>query len=264
MVPDPKVIRCWIGGVPDFARGDVINCDASVPRHDRFLGLVRVQVAIPRPRPSWLFRRVASPKWDGLLWGCGVVCALATILASFVPNVSEFSVLFSVTLFVNGPYGALLPAAQEPVVMVFGRLYPPTLVAAVATLSATSVEYVNYRLFDAVMHSKLLSSAAESRQMRRVVRWFGVQPFLTVVFCALTPIPFVLARVVGVAAKYPVARFLSANALGRFPRFWAYGALGVILPVSTRDLLLGGAALTVVGGSYAWMRRRLTGAQSAG
>jgi membrane protein YqaA with SNARE-associated domain len=177
---------------------------------------------------------------------------------------SELAVLFSITLLANGPYGALLPAVQEPIVMVFARLYPPTLVAAVATLSATAVEYVNFRLFDAAVHSKLLSSAAESRQMRRVVRWFEVQPFFTVVFCALTPIPFVLARVVGVAARYPVARFLSANAVGRFPRFWAYGALGVVLPISTRDLLLGGAALTVVGGGYVWMRRRLATAQSTG
>lgn len=238
--------------------------NASVPRDDRFLGLVPFQVKIPRSRPHWLFRPVASPKWDGLLWGCGAVSALAIVVSSFVPILSELSVLFSITLLANGPYGALLPAAQEPIVMVFARLYPPTLVAAVATLSATAVEYVNFRLFDAVVHSQLLSSAAESRQMRRVVRWFEVQPFCTVAFCALTPIPFVLARVVGVAAKYPVSRFLSANAVGRFPRFWAYGALGVLLPVSTRDLLLGGAALTVVGGGYVWMRRHLATAQSAG
>ncbi len=221
-----------------------------------------IHYTIPRSRPHWLFRHVASRKWDGLLRGCGAVCSLAIVVSSFVPALSELSVLFSITLLANGPYGALLPAAQEPVVMVFARLYPPTLVAAVATLSATAVEYVNFRLFDAAVHSKVLSSAAESRQMRRVVRWFEVQPFLTVAFCALTPIPFVLARVVGVAAKYPAARFLSANALGRFPRFWAYGALGVVLPVSTRDLLLGGAALTVVGGGYIWMRRHLTAARS--
>jgi len=237
---------------------------ASALSDDRFLGLVPVEFNIPRPRPRWLFRRVASPKWDGLLWGCGVVCVLAITLSSFVPILSELSVLFSITLLANGPYGALLPAAQEPVIMVFARLYPPTLVAAVATLSATAVEYVNYRLFDAAVHSRLLSSAAKSRQMRRVVRWFEVQPFFTVAFCALTPIPFVLARVVGVAANYPVARFLSANAVGRFPRFWAYGALGVVLPVSTGDLLLGGAALTVIAGGYVWMRRRLATAHSAG
>jgi membrane protein YqaA with SNARE-associated domain len=172
-----------------------------------------------------------------------------------LPVVSELGVLFSLTLLVNGPYGALLPVAQEPIVMVFARLYPPTVVAAVATLSATTVEYVNYRLFDAAVHSRVLSGARRSRQMQSVVRWFDWQPFPTVAFCALTPIPFVLARIVAVAAHYPVSRFLAANAIGRFPRFWAYGALGVLIPVSTRDLLIGGTVLTAVLGLAVWVRR---------
>jgi membrane protein DedA with SNARE-associated domain len=165
--------------------------------------------------------------------------------------------LFSLTLLANGPYGAVLPAAQEPIIMVFARLYPATVVAAVATVSATAVEYVNYRLFDAAVHSRLLSSARRSRQMQQVVEWFELQPFLTVAFCALTPVPFVLARIVAVAAAYPADRFLAANASGRFPRFWAYGALGAWIPVSTRSLLIGGLAITVILGCYIWLRRQL-------
>ena len=208
-----------------------------------------------RVLPKWLLRQVAPPEWDGLLWGCGIVSVLAILLSSVVPEASEIGVLFSLTLLVNGPYGAVLPVAQEPIIMVFARLYPPTVVAAVATVSATMVEYVNYRLFDAAVHSKILSSARESRQMRQVVRWFDFQPFGAVAFCALTPVPFVLARIVAVAARYPVARFLAANAVGRYPRFWAYAALGVLIPVSTRSLLLGGAALTLALGVYVAVRR---------
>jgi len=91
--------------------------------------------------------------------------------------------------------------------------------------------------------------------MQLVISWFEVQPLLTVAFCALTPIPFVLARVVAVAARYSPARFLAGNALGRFPRFWAYGAVGVLLPVSTGALLAAGAVLTVILGVLLWSRR---------
>ncbi len=204
-----------------------------------------------------LLRPLASARWDGLLRGCGVVSLAAILLSLVVPAASELGVLFSLTLLVNGPYGAILPAAQEPIVMVFARLYPATVVAAVATISATAVEYVNYRLFDAAVHSRLLSSARRSRQMQQVVKWFEIRPFLTVAFCALTPIPFVLARIVAVAAGYPVERFLAANASGRFPRFWAYGAVGALIPVSTRDLLIGGAVITLILGLYVWYRRQL-------
>lgn len=208
-----------------------------------------------RVLPTWLCRQVGPAKWDGLLWGSGVVSLLAIALSSVVPEASEIGVLFSLTLLVNGPYGALLPVAQEPIIMVFARLYPPTVVAGVATVSATMVEYVNYRLFDAAVHSRLLANARKSRQMQQVVRWFDLQPFIAVVFCALTPVPFVLARIVAVAARYPVARFLAANALGRYPRFWAYAALGVLVPVSTRTLLVGGVVLTVIWGAYMAVRR---------
>jgi len=185
-----------------------------------------------------------------------LVSLAAILLSAAVPAASELGVLFSLTLLVNGPYGAVLPAAQEPIIMIFARLYPATVVAAVATVSATAVEYVNYRLFDAAVHSRLLRSARSSRQIQRVVRWFEWQPFMTVAFCALTPIPFVLARIVAVAAGYPAQRFLAANASGRFPRFWAYGALGTLIPLSTRSLLIAGVAITVILGVYVWLRRK--------
>jgi uncharacterized membrane protein YdjX (TVP38/TMEM64 family) len=179
-----------------------------------------------------------------------VVSLVAALLSTALPAASELGVLFSLTLLANGPYGVLLPAAQEPIIMVFARIYP------IATVSATSVEYVNYRLFDAAVHSRVLESARRTRWAEQVVRGFELGPFLTVAFCALTPVPFVLARVVAVAAHYSVVRFLLANAAGRFPRFWAYGALGLVVPVSTRVLLLGGAGLTVALGVVIWVKRR--------
>ena len=34
------------------------------------------------------------------------------------------------TLWVHGPWSPLLPAAYEPVLLLFGKLYPPLLIAA--------------------------------------------------------------------------------------------------------------------------------------
>lgn len=201
--------------------------------------------------PHWAFREIAPSAWDGLLWGSGIVALVGIVFSSLVPAASELAVLFSLTLFANGPYGALLPTVQEPVVMVFARLYPPIVVATVVTASVTAVEYVNYRLFDAAVHSNLFARARETKQMERVVHWFEKQPFLTVVVCALTPIPFVLGRIVAVAARYPVSRFLTANAVGRFPRFWMYGAIGAWLPFSSLSILVAGGVLTIA--LVAWM-----------
>lgn len=208
-------------------------------------------------RFTWfgLSKQVASRQWDGLLWGCAAVSLLGIVLTKFVPAVSKLAVLFSVTLLANGPYGAFIPAAQEAIVMVFARLYHPAIVALVATIGATAVEYVNYRLFTAAVHSRYLVEVRRSAQWRRVVSWFEIQPFAAVFVIALVPIPFVLARIVATAARYPVARFLTANALARFPRFWLYGALGAMIPLGTLGLTIAGLGFSMVFGFGIWWRR---------
>ncbi len=204
----------------------------------------------------WLRRPVVPRHWDPVLRGAGVVAGLGIAGSWLVPAAAELTVLYSVTLFLNGPYGPLLPAAQEPVVMVFARLYHPALVAGVASAGVTTVEYLNYRLYGAVLHAPALVRARTSRHFARVVRWFNVQPLATVTLVSLTPIPFWLVRIVAAGARYPAGRFLAGNAAGRFLRFWIYGALGLVIPLSSGAILLGGAAVTVVLGAALWLRYR--------
>ncbi|MDP3773350.1 MAG: hypothetical protein Q8Q85_03700, partial [Gemmatimonadales bacterium] len=96
-------------------------------------------------------RRIAPAAWDSLLWASGLVALVGILVSSFVPALSELAALFSLALFTNGPYSMFLPVGYEPVLMVFGRVYPPALVAAVGTLGVVAVEYVNYRLYDAAL-----------------------------------------------------------------------------------------------------------------
>lgn len=197
-----------------------------------------------------LRRQVAPREWDSLLWGCGIVALTGIVLSAFVPAASELAVLFSTTLLANGPYGAFIPAAQETIVIVFSRLYHPAMVALVATVSATLAEYLNYKLFGAAVHSDYLSGVRHLGAVRRIVTWFDIQPFVTVFVTALVPIPFVLTRLVATAARYPTCKFLTANALARFPRFWLYGSLGVLIPLSTGGLVIAGIAVSVILGAF--------------
>src|SRR2546425_12879399 len=97
---------------------------------------------IRRPPRSTLFpyttlfrsqQPVAPKAWDRLLRVSGAVALAGIFLVSFAPTLGELAVLVSLTLVVNGPYSMFLPTAHEPILMVFGRLYPPLLVAALAT-----------------------------------------------------------------------------------------------------------------------------------
>lgn len=203
-----------------------------------------------------LFLQVAVPAWDPLLWASGGVALLGIVLTHWVPPASELAVLFSLALLANGPFSMFLPAAVEPMVMIFARLYPWTAVAGVATLSAVLAEYADYRIFTGILMSGPLEGARNSPAARLVARTFARSPFLAVVMGALTPVPFWLVRISAVLAEYPVSRFLLGVALGRFPRFVVYAAIGTVLPVTNGQIAWFAVGLTVVFAAVIYLRGR--------
>lgn len=209
---------------------------------------------VPVARRGPLFCAVAPDAWDGLLWASGLVAALGIVLASFVPQASELAVFFSLTLLTNGPHSIVLPVAYEPIVMIFGRLYPPMVIAALGTLGQILVEHVNYRVYGAALRSRLLAGMGTSRWVRRVVSWFRAQPFFTVCMCALTPVPFWAARICASLDGYPLGRYLAATAVGRFPRLWFYAAVATALPVGTDLIVVGGIVVALPFAVVMWVR----------
>ncbi len=88
-------------------------------------------------RPVWLKRRYGNPAWDFFLRGTGAAGILAILVASLLPETAVLAGFVLVTVIVNGPQGPLFPATYEPILMLFGRVYSPVLVAALAACSST-------------------------------------------------------------------------------------------------------------------------------
>ena len=197
------------------------------------------------PFLRWVCRPVAPASWDSLLRISGAVALAGILLTAFAPPISDLAGFFSLTLLMNGPYAGFLPTAYEPVVMVFARVHPPLVVALVGAVGATMVDYVNYRLYGAALHSDTLRSLKERALAGRIIRWFRAQPVLTIIVCAVTPLPFWPARAAAVLANYPVRPYLLSSAAGRFARLTFYALVGVAIPVSSGTILGAGAILTV-------------------
>lgn len=205
---------------------------------------------------GWLTCPIAPEPWDRLLWASAAV-ALGGILAmAFAPAVTDLAVFFSLSLLINGPYGGFLPTAYEPIVMVFARLHDPALIGFLGATAATLVEVVNYRVFHVALHSHMAGRLRASPLARRVLRWFGVQPFATIAVCAIVPIPFWLARAAATLASYPIRRHLAASGIGRFVRLTFYGYLGTVLRLSNGTILLLGAVIAVLLGALMVHRAR--------
>jgi membrane protein YqaA with SNARE-associated domain len=208
----------------------------------------RLRSALTRPRGDFA--------WDGVVRGTGVIGLLA------IPGVLLFSADFGAqvgfvlfTIWINGPIGMLLPATFEPVLMLFGRLYPPLLVAVLAVAGTLYVEFLNYHLYGTVIHLETFRPWREGRLVRRVIGLFERAPFLTVWVAAVTPLPFWTVRILAPLSRYPTSRFLFATFLGRFPRLWFFAALGAWWGVDIAVLVWISAASVVLASGLYLVRR---------
>ncbi len=165
--------------------------------------------------------------WDGVVRGTGVVALLAIVATVLLPRIAPLIGFLIVTVWVNGPIGMVLPATYEPILMAFGRVYPPLLVGTVGIAGTIYVEYLNYRLYAGVLGSKRLEGVKGGAAVQRVTAWFKKAPFLTVWLCSWSPLPYWSVRILSPLAGYPVSRHLLATFVGRFPRLVFFAALGV-------------------------------------
>jgi ribonucleoside-triphosphate reductase len=200
-----------------------------------------------------LTRRYGTPMWDGLLRGTAALAALAAVLALCWKDAALLAAFLMITVWVHGPISPFLPAAYEPTLLFFGRLYPPLLIGVLGTLGNLYVEFLDYCLFRKLGDFGPYRRFQDHPLFARAVRLFARRPFLTVWLFAWSPLPDWMVRLLAPAARYPVGRYLVAMGLGRLPRFWLLAALGSWLlppPWLLLAVALGSAALTVV--ALAW------------
>lgn len=204
---------------------------------------------------SALLRTIAPPEWDRLLRCCGACAAACVVVYLLAPRAGELVVFVALMFLTNGPSGTFLPSASEPILMAYGKLYSPLLLAGIGSAGIGLAEWVNYRLFDVVLHARRLEAVRASRVTRRVTEWYRTSPALTVALCALTPIPFWVARTCSVLTGYPFGKHLAATVIGRFPRVWLIAMVGMAMPFHPAHVLLVGVGVAAIGASVAWHAR---------
>lgn len=154
------------------------------------------------------------------------------------------------TLACHGPLSPFLPAAFEPILLLYGKLYQPLLVALIGALVSVAAEYPDYYLYRVLLHSQTADRLMRGAAPRAVAAVFGRQPFLAIWLCACSPLPDWAARVLAAHSNYPVRRYLLAFLAGRIPKFWLLAAVGRYwLPTGTVmwAVVAGSVAFTAIG-----------------
>lgn len=208
---------------------------------------------------AWAFlsRPRGNALWDGVVRATGVLGVAGLLLVGLFPGTGAVVGLGIYTIWIAGPLSPFFPAGLEPILMLFGRVYPPLLIGAVATAGALYVELFNFHLYGKILELDALRPVRSNRVLRWLARVFGKAPFFAVWFTAMTPLPYWGVRVLALLSGYPFRPYLAATALGRLPKFWFFAALGLYVDVSAELLLgvvLGSLGIALL--SWAIRRRR--------
>ncbi|MEO6056674.1 MAG: hypothetical protein ABIQ49_07535, partial [Gemmatimonadales bacterium] len=97
-----------------------------------------------------LHRRFGSRTWDGILRGTAAIALGSIGIILWLPGATTLVVFVLLTLGCHGPLSPFLPATYEPILLLYGQLYPPLLIALLGALTSAAAEYLNYHLYRAL------------------------------------------------------------------------------------------------------------------
>jgi membrane protein YqaA with SNARE-associated domain len=204
----------------------------------------------------WLIAPRGGREWDLVLRSTGAISLVGIPLAIYVPRLIPLIWLAVVSLPASGPLGPIMPAALEPVIMEAAKYEKAIWVTLVALTTYVYMEFLNWHIYRWVLDRKMLSGFRNHRRIQTAVKYFARYPFTTTLVAAATPFPCWVTRILAVLYKYPLRPYLTATAIGRFPRIYLYAWLGAWLRVPTWALvtvIVGSTAVVLV---WRWVKKR--------
>jgi uncharacterized membrane protein YdjX (TVP38/TMEM64 family) len=200
-------------------------------------------------------------EWDAALRATGVVGIIAIPLILLVPGIEALVLLVLAVLWLRSPVAAFSMIGLEPLLMLYGRLYPVWLVVLVATAASVVVEIISLHVMRGVMALRLLERVRGHVRGSKLMALFQRRPGVAIAVAALSPVPDWVTRSIGAVARYPIGRYVLADTIGRLPKIWIPVALGSVLIIPSKVLLavsVGSVALGAVAGAvhYAVIARR--------
>jgi membrane protein YqaA with SNARE-associated domain len=126
---------------------------------------------------------------------------------------------------------------HEPVLIFFGGVHHPLVVALVAVVSTVMAEALNYSFFGLFYEIPVFKAAFQKKAVKRISELFRRMPFIAILVAGFTPVPFFPVRFLVVVTEYPVWKYLLGVFLSRGPRFYLLALLGAFFEVPPLLLL---------------------------
>ena len=117
----------------------------------------------------------------------------------------------------------------RPMILLYGTLFAPLVVAIVGGAATAWVEYFNYGMLGRVLNVKQIKAVTKKRLYGVAERWFKKFPFWIIVVTGFTPVPYAPFRVLAVSSRYPLDRYIVAVVIGWTPRYYLWALLGAAI-----------------------------------
>ena len=152
--------------------------------------------------------------------------AIAFLVSFLLPIYRGLVYLSGLTMLTN----TLIPIApHEPVLLLYGKMYSPWLVAICAGVGISVIELINYYILGFILDSRKIRGFREKQSYQRAEHYFSKFAFPSLLFACLTPVPFIPFRVLAVTTGYSVKKYVLSVFIGRVPRFYLLAWMGKVL-----------------------------------
>lgn len=167
--------------------------------------------------------------WRAFLLALAAYAVVGAIVLALVPDLAGVFLLGAYCI----PANSVVPVPHEPAMLYFAKFYDPFWCALAGTIGSLIACFADYAMVGAAMRHRALASTRNSRLFQWSTRWMSRFPFAITVLFSFMPLPISIVRILAPAVNYSVRRYMLAQIVGRFPRFYILAWIGHTLPIPT-------------------------------
>ena len=152
---------------------------------------------------------------------------LGFVVLAFVPDLAGIFLLGAYCI----PANSVVPIPHEPAMLYFAKFYDPFWCALAGTIGSLIACYADYAMVGAAMRHRALAKTRNSALFQWSTKWMKRFPFAITVLFSFTPLPISIVRILAPAVEYNVRRYMLAQIVGRFPRFYLLAWIGHVVMI---------------------------------
>jgi len=160
--------------------------------------------------------------WRAFVLALAAYAVVGTVVLVAVPHLAGVFLLGAYCI----PANSVIPVPHEPAILYFAKFYDPFWCALAGTIGSLIACFADYAMVGAALHHRALAKTRNSALFQWSTKWMKRYPFAITVLFSFTPLPISIVRILAPAVEYNVRRYMLAQIVGRFPRFYLLALLG--------------------------------------